>query len=264
MFLSMHNWMRAEPNELTIRRLAKFGYDSIEISGEPEMYNAAKSQTVAGQRRTLLGLGHVNVRGPRPYSRRSRGARALVKYVKEILLTMVKELDGREMTVVPSQVGKVVPMDTPGAGMAVGGGGSARTVHAQRKAGVVLGLDPLNRFETNFLIATTRHWRWPRTSAPTCGVVLDCFHINIEEVRSLSGYSEHWQETGGLPRGRPQWYPAAARAITIGPAPSRRGSGRLQECADRRIRCDAGSHAGESLPRCSGDDGRSRSSRLNN
>jgi hypothetical protein len=29
----MHNWMRAEPIEVTVRRLAKYGYESIEISG---------------------------------------------------------------------------------------------------------------------------------------------------------------------------------------------------------------------------------------
>ena len=40
MHLSMHNWMRAESPEVTIRRLKKYGYESIEISGEPEIYNA--------------------------------------------------------------------------------------------------------------------------------------------------------------------------------------------------------------------------------
>ena len=39
MHLSMHNWMRAEPLEVTVRRLAKYGYESIEISGEPDKYN---------------------------------------------------------------------------------------------------------------------------------------------------------------------------------------------------------------------------------
>ena len=34
----MHNWMRAEPLEVTLARLAKYGYESIEISGEPEQY----------------------------------------------------------------------------------------------------------------------------------------------------------------------------------------------------------------------------------
>ena len=39
MEVSMHNWMRAEPIEVTIARLGKSGYDAIEISGEPERYN---------------------------------------------------------------------------------------------------------------------------------------------------------------------------------------------------------------------------------
>ena len=39
MHLSMHNWMRAEPIEVTVARLAKFGYESIEISGEPHIYD---------------------------------------------------------------------------------------------------------------------------------------------------------------------------------------------------------------------------------
>ena len=39
MHVAMHNWMRAEPIEKTIARLAKSGYDAIEISGEPERYN---------------------------------------------------------------------------------------------------------------------------------------------------------------------------------------------------------------------------------
>jgi hypothetical protein len=32
MHRSMHNWMRAEPIEVTVARLAKYGYESIEIA----------------------------------------------------------------------------------------------------------------------------------------------------------------------------------------------------------------------------------------
>ena len=39
MFLSMHNWMRAEQIGVTIRRLAQCGYDTIAIEGEPEKYD---------------------------------------------------------------------------------------------------------------------------------------------------------------------------------------------------------------------------------
>ena len=42
MKLSMHNWMRYEPIEVTIKRLARFGYDAIEISGEPARYDVAQ------------------------------------------------------------------------------------------------------------------------------------------------------------------------------------------------------------------------------
>ena len=37
--VSMHNWMRPEPIETTIERLARLGYDGIEISGEPRVYD---------------------------------------------------------------------------------------------------------------------------------------------------------------------------------------------------------------------------------
>ena len=41
MHLSMHNWMRSEPIEVTVARLARFGYGSIEIKGEPDQYDTA-------------------------------------------------------------------------------------------------------------------------------------------------------------------------------------------------------------------------------
>ena len=59
MHLSMHNWMRAEPIEVTVRRLARYGYKSIEISGEPEIYDTKEL-------RKLLDENWAGVLG-RPY-----------------------------------------------------------------------------------------------------------------------------------------------------------------------------------------------------
>ena len=39
MKLAMHNWMRAEDIETTLKRLGRYGYSGIEISGEPELYD---------------------------------------------------------------------------------------------------------------------------------------------------------------------------------------------------------------------------------
>ena len=40
MKVSMHNWMRPEPIQATIERLARLGYDGLEISGEPQGFDA--------------------------------------------------------------------------------------------------------------------------------------------------------------------------------------------------------------------------------
>jgi sugar phosphate isomerase/epimerase len=95
---------------------------------------------------------------------------------------MVKELDGREMTIVPSQVGKVVPMDTPEQEWKWAVEGLREVYAHSEKAGIVLGLEPLNRFETNFLNRHDQALALAKEVGPNCGVVLDCFHINIEEV----------------------------------------------------------------------------------
>ena len=42
MKFAMHNWMRAEPIEDTIERLGRCGYDAIEISGEPAVWDTAE------------------------------------------------------------------------------------------------------------------------------------------------------------------------------------------------------------------------------
>ena len=42
MELSIHNWMRAESIEKTIERIARLGYEKIEIQGAPEMYDTKK------------------------------------------------------------------------------------------------------------------------------------------------------------------------------------------------------------------------------
>ena len=41
-----HNWMRAEPLDITLRRIKQFGYESIEISGEPTQYDTKETRAL--------------------------------------------------------------------------------------------------------------------------------------------------------------------------------------------------------------------------
>ena len=63
--VAMHNWMRPEPIETTIRRLGRCGYDGIEISGEPALYDAKQRAFPArGERARVLGVGDAHGRRP--------------------------------------------------------------------------------------------------------------------------------------------------------------------------------------------------------
>ncbi len=181
MFLSMHNWMRAEPIETTIRRLAKYGYDTIEISGEPERYNTTEVRELL-QENGVKCWGSVSLMfAGRDLIHADPAVReSSVKYITDCV-TMVHELEGREMTIVPSQVGKVVPMATPETEWKWAMEGLREIYAHSEKLGIMLALEPLNRFETNFLSRHDQALALAKEVGPNCGVCLDCFHINIEE-----------------------------------------------------------------------------------
>ncbi len=182
MFLSMHNWMRAEKIELTIRRLAKYGYDSIEIEGDPEKYDTKEVRRMLKEN-GIFCFGSVSLMfAGRDLIHADEAVRAnTVQYLKDCI-TMVEELEGREMTIVPSEVGKVKAMDSPEQEWTWAVEGLKEVYEHSEKAGVILGLEPLNRFETNFLNRHDQAMLLAEEVGPNCGVCLDAFHINIEEA----------------------------------------------------------------------------------
>lgn len=182
MHLSMHNWMRAEPIDVTIRRLARYGYKSIEISGEPEVFDTKElRKQLAENGIACWGAVSLMFEG-RDLIHADEAVRATsITYLKKCI-TMVKELDGYEMTIVPSQVGKVAAMDTPEQEWAWAVESLKEVyVHAQRE-GIRMALEPLNRFETNFLNRADQALLLAEEVGPDCGVCIDTFHLNIEEA----------------------------------------------------------------------------------
>src|SRR5215213_10570668 len=113
MHLSTHNWMRAEPLEVTLRRISGLGYASIEISGEPSQYD---TKEVRGLLRTygIRCWGGVTLTlGKRNLAAKDVKQRAdTVQYAKDVL-TMIHELEGEIISVVPATVGKILPDASP-------------------------------------------------------------------------------------------------------------------------------------------------------
>jgi sugar phosphate isomerase/epimerase len=182
MHLSMHNWMRAEPIEVTVARLAQHGYESIEISGEPYLYDTTHVRQVLKDNGircwgsvTLMFAGR-NLLAKDEYERASS-----VQYVKDCV-TMVKELDGSVMTIVPGTVGKVSPDATPEEEWQWAVDSMKQIYDHSQKEGIKLGVEPLNRFETYFVSRAAQAIALAQATGPDCGVCLDAFHLNIEEA----------------------------------------------------------------------------------
>lgn len=185
MHMSMHNWMRSEPLEVTLARLARFGYGSIEIKGEPDQY---ETKTVRQQ------LDHYGVRcwgavtltlGDRNLCAKDEAQRAAsVRYVNACV-TMVKELDGEEITIVPSTVGKITPDGTPEQEWAWAIESLTQVHEHASAAGIRMAIEPLNRFETHFINRGAQALALADEIGPDVGICLDAFHMNIEEVDFL-------------------------------------------------------------------------------
>jgi D-psicose/D-tagatose/L-ribulose 3-epimerase len=186
MKISMHDWMRPEPVEATVARLARLGYDGLEISGEPYRYDTESVRTLLADHGlrcwgavTLMKDGR-DLAHEDPYVRRGT-----VEYVKDCL-TFVAELGGSILTVVPSTVGKVVPMGSPADEWRWCVDALKRCQEHAEAVGVRIGLEPLNRFETYFLNRCEQALALAEAVGGTCGVALDAFHMNIEEVDLLA------------------------------------------------------------------------------
>ncbi len=181
MQIAIHNWMRAEPVEKTLARIASQGYDALEIEGSPEKYDTKyirgllKSHGLRCWGSVTLMLEQRNLLAKDEAQRA-----ASVQYVKDVI-TMVKELEGYMVSVVPGTVGKVVSDGTPEEewNWAVA---SMQEVYAHsQKEGIRIGIEPINRFETYFVNRGAQAYELAKATGPDCGVCLDIFHMNLEE-----------------------------------------------------------------------------------
>ncbi|MEY4167721.1 MAG: hypothetical protein RIR52_1545 [Acidobacteriota bacterium] len=179
---SMHNWMRPEPIEVTLERLHRFGYDGIEISGEPTRYDTDEVRRLMDQYQlecwgsvTMMFEGRDLIHPDAGIRRES------VQYIKDSL-DMTKRLGGRIFCIVPSTVGKTRPLASMSEEWAWAVAGLKEVTEYAGELGIVPGIEPLNRFETYFINRHDQALLLCEEVGNNLGVVLDAFHINIEEA----------------------------------------------------------------------------------
>ncbi len=180
MKLASHNWMRPEPIERTLQRLSQCGYDAIEISGDPR-YKVPEVKALL-QKYKLECWGAVTLMlDNRDLVREDEKIRkASVQYCKDCI-DLIKGLGGKMLCIVPATVGKIKSVAEPEDEWKWGVAGLREINKYAREQKVKIGIEPLNRFETNFINQADQALLLAQEVGDDVGVVLDAFHINIEE-----------------------------------------------------------------------------------
>ncbi len=185
MKISIHNWMRAESIEETVDRIARLGYDSIEIQGSPEIYDTKKVKRLLDDSGISCWGSVTLMLELRNLLAKDKKQRAdSVQYVKDVV-RMVAELDGHMVSVVPSTVGKILPEGKPEEDWKYAVDSMKQVYEYAESVGILLGIEPINRFETYFINRGDQALALAKEVGPKCGVCLDTFHMNIEEDEIL-------------------------------------------------------------------------------
>jgi len=198
MFYAVSNWiydMGEEPLEITFERLRRYGYNGIELVGEPDKFDPSLVRSLCEE----FGLRVFSVLGwciaptdSRDLAHPDPTVRARsVAYVKRGV-DFAKEMGAPIVVVIPAPAGRITPV------------GVADTEEAWREAietewtcavtslreaasyaeqkGMILAVEPINRYETFLIRNVDEGLRFVReVDSPAIKLHLDTFHMNIEE-----------------------------------------------------------------------------------
>ena len=180
---------------VSIDRVARFGYDAIEIVGEPDEYDGAQIRRLTEQAGIAVSSVCSIYTAERDLAHPDASVRAnALAYVRRVA-DFCAEMGAPTMIIGPTAVNKVQRLASPDdeRKWAIEGIRAGGEYAAER--GVNLTLECWNRYETYWLnrLEQAREL-WAEVGLSTGGIMGDTFHMNIEEA-SIAGAI---RETGPL------------------------------------------------------------------
>jgi D-psicose/D-tagatose/L-ribulose 3-epimerase len=194
---AINNWVYPDESFRTIfTRLAKFGYDGIELRGEPDTTSVSEIKALCQEFKLpvtgILGWGIYGIPGrdlasPDPAER----GNALAYFKKCIDLAVA--VAAPVVVVLPAAAGRIVPVGEPqtevewdrAAGIEYGLAVDAVRQLAAYAVGkpVTLAVEPINRFETYMINTLDKALKFlADVGAPNVKIHLDFYHANIDEA----------------------------------------------------------------------------------
>jgi len=192
---SISNWIyAAEPLRTTFERLRRFGYDGIELKGEPEQYDAQKVKELCEefdlQVFSVLGWSiwpfERDLAMPDPQLRQKA-----LDYASQCV-DLASAVEAPLVVVIPASAGRTSPMGdvtSEDAWVAAAEREWNFAVESVKRAadyaeqkGVLLAVEPINRYESFLLNNVDQGLRFvSEVGSKAMRLHLDAFHMNIEE-----------------------------------------------------------------------------------
>jgi len=187
--------MGEEPLEVTFKRLQRYGYDGVELIGEPEKFDPSAVCSLCEEHglRVFSILGWCiaptdsrDLAHPDPKVR-SRSV-AYVKQGVDFAMAVAAPI----VVVIPAPAGRTAPVGVADMEEAWQGAIATEWAHAvssvqeaasyAEEQGVMLAVEPINRYETFLVRNVGEGLRFvEEVGSPAVKLHLDTFHMNIEE-----------------------------------------------------------------------------------
>jgi sugar phosphate isomerase/epimerase len=194
---AVSNWIYGDEQlERTFGRLRRFGYDGIEIKGEPDDYDPAEVRRLSRE----YGIPVTSIAGWVPWPTDSRDLAHVDPAVRNRAVgyfcrcvDFASAVGAEVVIVVPAAVPRLAPVgfaDDPEVWPRLVEAEWRLAVESVRRAadyaqrrGVTLAIEPINRFET-FLVTTAAQALQflDQVGSQAVKIHLDTFHMNIEEA----------------------------------------------------------------------------------
>jgi sugar phosphate isomerase/epimerase len=183
----------------SIQRVAKSGYDAIELIGEPTQYNAAEVKQLCDD----AGIGVSSICSIFTGQQRdlvhpdARMRQATVQYCRDVA-DLAAGVGAPVFIVAPSPVGKMAPLADPKQEWQWAVEGIRQAADYAQTKGVKICIEAWNRYETYFINRIDQALALMReVDRPNVGVMGDTFHMNIEDdsipdtIRRAGGHLLH-------------------------------------------------------------------------
>ena len=172
---------------LSVDRLARLGYDAVEVEGEPEGYDPKRIRKLVEDARLAVSSVCPNFTEERDLSHPDPEIRSVaVAYLRDVA-EFAAEVGAPLFIVAPTAYARIQPIADPFDEWLWAVEGLRLAGDHASSLGVNLSLECWNRYGTYMLNRLEEGARmWQETGLANGGVMADTFHMNIEE-RSISG-----------------------------------------------------------------------------